>query len=244
MKASDNTSHTPSGCLICGAPLVYTRQMEPVECVLCHGHFLSNARCENGHYICDSCHEKDALQVIYSFCLHTKQKYPVSIMQELIRFPQIHMHGPEHHVLVGSALLAACKNCGAGFELEPALLAMRERGSQVPGGICGQWGSCGAGISAGITVSILTEATPLSGREWGLANQMTARCLSAIGAIGGPRCCKRDSYTALITAAEFIREHFHIDLETPESIICHMSGRNEQCLGASCPYNSQRTGEN
>ena len=94
MKASDNTSHTPSGCLICGAPLVYTRQMEPVECVLCHGHFLSNARCENGHYICDSCHEKDALQVIYSFCLHTKQKNPVSIMQELIRFPQIHMHGP------------------------------------------------------------------------------------------------------------------------------------------------------
>ena len=77
------------------------------------------------------------------------QKY---IMQELIRFPQIHMHGPEHHVLVGSALLAACKNCGAEFELEPALLAMRERGSQVPGGICGQWGSCGAGISAGLSL--------------------------------------------------------------------------------------------
>lgn len=239
MKASDNTSHTPSGRLICGAPLVYTRQMEPVECVLCHGHFLSNARCTNGHYICDSCHEKDALQVIYSFCLHTKQKNPVSIMQELIRFPQIHMHGPEHHVLVGSALLAACKNCGADFELEPALLAMRERGSQVPGGICGQWGSCGAGISAGIFVSILTGATPLSGQEWGLANQMTSRCLSAIGTIGGPRCCKRDSYTALLEAVEFVREHFCIELEKPESIVCHMSGRNEQCIGAACPYHSQ-----
>ena len=43
------------------------------------------------------------------------------------------MHGPEHHVLVGSALLTAYKNCGGDLDLNEALSLMEERGKQVPG---------------------------------------------------------------------------------------------------------------
>ena len=72
------------------------------------------------------------------------------------------------------------------------------RGKAVPGGVCGFWGACGVGISAGVFISIISGATPLKNEPWGLANKMTSKALDAIGSIGGPRCCKRDSYMAII----------------------------------------------
>lgn len=231
-------SNTAWECLICGAPLIYLDHQETMKCAVCGDSFPSHACCENGHYICDSCHAKDALDLICQFCLRTELKNPVSIMKQLIDFPQIHMHGPEHHVLVGAALLAAYKNCGGELDLSSALEQMKERGSQVPGGICGQWGTCGAGVSTGIFMSIATGATPLTGASWGLANQMTAKSLSSIGQIGGPRCCKRDSYTAILSAIDFADEHLHVKMERPDSIRCHMSERNAQCIKKACPYHS------
>ena len=38
------------------------------------------------------------------------------------------MHGPEHHVMVGSALLVAYKNAGGEIDLPEALLEMMNRG--------------------------------------------------------------------------------------------------------------------
>ncbi len=54
--------------------------------------------------------------------------------------PFCHMHGPEHHVMVGSALLTAYKNAGGEIDLSAALLEMQKRGKCVPGGACGFWG--------------------------------------------------------------------------------------------------------
>ena len=45
-------------------------------------------------------------------------------------------------------------------------------------------------------ISIISGATPLKNEPWGLANKMTSKALDAIGSIGGPRWCKRDSYMA------------------------------------------------
>ena len=70
--------------------------------------------------------------------------------------------------------------------MDAALEEMRNRGAQVPGGICGLWGTCGAAVSTGIFVSLITGASPLSGKEWGLCNEMTSRSLGAIAKTGGP----------------------------------------------------------
>lgn len=78
------------------------------------------------------------------------------------------MHGPEHHVMVGSALLTAYKNAGGEIDLVKALSEMQARGKKVPGGACGFWGACGAGVSAGMFVSIVTGSTPLTNEAWGL----------------------------------------------------------------------------
>ena len=65
------------------------------------------------------------------------------------------------HVMVGSALLTAYKNAGGEIDLSEALLEMMNRGKAVPGGVCGFWGACGAGISTGMFISIISGATPL-----------------------------------------------------------------------------------
>lgn len=52
-------------------------------------------------------------------------------------------------------------------------------------------------------MAIVTKSRPLAKEAWGLSNQMTARALDAIGKNGGPRCCKRDSYLAIMEAVFF-----------------------------------------
>ena len=94
---------------------------------------------------------------------------------------------------------------------------MMHRGKTVPGGACGFWGACGAGISAGMFISIISGSTPLAVEPWGLANRMTSRALEAIGAVGGPRCCKRDSYLSILAAVEYVKEHFGVEMETSMS---------------------------
>lgn len=149
--------------------------------------------------------------------------------------PFCHMHGPEHHVMVGAALLTAYKNAGGEIDLSAALIEMMNRGKSVPGGACGFWGACGAGISSGMFVSILSKSTPLSGEPFALSHQMTSAALGKIGEIGGPRCCKRDSFLSILTAVDFAEEHFGVKMEKSE-ITCRYSRENNQCIGKRCPF--------
>lgn len=226
-------------CLICKAPIVYLEKDELMECAFCHKKEMSKTKCTNGHYVCDSCHTKGMDRII-GICLNHICKNPVEILQAMMAEDFCHMHGPEHHVMTGAALLTAYKNAGGEIDLEEALMEMMKRGKAVPGGVCGFWGACGAGISTGIAVSILSGSTPLAEKPWGLSNKMTAKSLEAIGTIGGPRCCKRDSYTALISAIDFVKENFGIQMEKSE-IVCTHYQKNNQCIGKRCPF---RKGEN
>lgn len=223
-------------CLVCGEPIEYLDHTEEMECVFCRRSFPSSAKCTHGHYICDECHSKQGIEAIRKVCLSSPSKNPIALAQEIMENPYIYMHGPEHHVLVGAVLLTAFKNCGGDLDLEAAIDEMIARGKQVPGGICGLWGSCGAGISTGIFMSILTKANPLSTQSWSMANQITSQSLNTISQSGGPRCCKRDSFAAISTAVDYVEEHFKIKMEIPEAITCTFSGQNQQCLGKSCPY--------
>ena len=137
--------------------------------------------------------------------------------------------------MVGAALLTAYKNAGGDIDLPKALVEMQSRGKKVPGGACGFWGACGAGISAGMFVSIITGSTPLAKEAWGLSNKMTSSALGAIGDVGGPRCCKRDSYLAVTKAVEFVKEHIGVVMELDE-IRCIYSTQNNQCIGERCPF--------
>lgn len=227
-------------CVICKAPLEYLNEDIPMECALCHKREQSKTRCVNGHYVCNECHTR-GIDSIFGLCLSEKSKDPIEIINKMMALPFCHMHGPEHHIMVGAALLTAYKNAGGGIDLMKALSEIKSRGQQVPGGACGFWGACGAGISAGIFISVISGSTPLSGEPWGLSNRMTAKALEAIGAVGGPRCCKRDSFLSILAAVDFVKEHFGIEMEKPK-IVCGHSAKNNQCLGARCPFSALRDG--
>ena len=221
-------------CLICKAPLQYFETGILMECEICHKKEISRTRCVNGHYVCSDCHTR-GLDTIIGVCLEETSKDPVGIVEKMMAMPFCHMHGPEHHVMVGAALLTAYKNAGGDIDLRGALAEMMERGKQVPGGACGFWGACGAALSSGMFISIISGSTPLTQEPFALAHKMTARSLGAVGEVGGPRCCKRDSFLSILSAVDFVREHFGIEMERPETV-CTYSAQNGQCIGKRCPF--------
>ena len=221
-------------CLICKAPLEYLKKDILMECAICHKKENSKTRCVNGHYVCNECHTA-GMDTILKLCLEEASKDPVYILEKMMDQPFCHMHGPEHHAMVGAALLTAYKNAGGDIDLTEAIPEMMNRGKAVPGGACGFWGACGAGISTGMFLSIITESTPLSQDTFGLSHRLTSESLGNIGKIGGPRCCKRDSYISIQTAIDFVKEHFDIAMDKHE-IVCSYSSKNNQCIGKRCPF--------
>lgn len=221
-------------CIICKAPLEYLETDEWMECTICHKKELSKTRCIKGHYVCNECHSS-GMDAIINTCIVEESKDPLVIIEKMMNQSFCHMHGPEHHVMVGAALLTAYKNAGGDIDLPPALTEMMNRGKSVPRGTCGFWGACGAGISSGMFISIISKSTPLTNEPFGLSNQMTAKSLNEIGKVGGPRCCKRDSFLSILAAIAFVKEKFGIVMETHD-IICNYSNQNNQCIGKRCPF--------
>ena len=82
-----------------------------MECAICHKKELSKTRCVEGHYVCNECHTA-GMDAIIGLCLNEMSSNPVAILEKMMGQPFCHMHGPEHHVMVGSALLTAYKNAG------------------------------------------------------------------------------------------------------------------------------------
>ena len=221
-------------CLICKAKLEYISEDTMMTCAICGRQEPSKTRCVLGHYVCSDCHTS-GLESILGVCRREVSRDPLDILEKMMAMSFCHMHGPEHHVMVGAALLTAYRNAGGQVNFEKALLEMYRRGKAVPGGTCGFWGACGAGISAGQFMAIATDSTPLTIEPWSLSNQMTATALSDISRHGGPRCCKRDSYLAILAAVDFTAEHLGIQMDrsTPT---CTRSPQNNQCIGARCPF--------
>ncbi|MGI6721465.1 MAG: DUF5714 domain-containing protein [Anaerovoracaceae bacterium] len=223
-----------TGCLICGGELIYDGKTTMRECSVCHQMKPSNAVCENGHFICDQCHE-NGVAGIEQMMLHSGERDPLTLLEQAMRTDGVHMHGPEHHSIVPMVLLTAFANNGGRLDLPAALSEAIGRGSQVPGGYCGFWGCCGAAIGAGIFASIVLGGSPLKGETWSLPQQLTAQCLNSIAAPGGPRCCKRDSRLAVLTAVRFSREHFYVDMPT-HRVNCDYPDINNECTESRCPF--------
>ena len=185
--------------------------------------------------------ETTAQDPVTALCLAETSRNPIEILEKLMSHPDCPMHGPTHHVLVGAALLTAYNNCladSAKLDLEAALAEVRERGEQVPGGACGYMGACGASISTGIFMSVVTRNTPFSTDTWRLCNLCTARALEQVALNGGPRCCKRDSYLSVLSAIDFVKEYLGVEMEKPE-VRCSRSQINEQCIGKKCPFSPE-----
>jgi hypothetical protein len=224
-----------TGCLICGAELRYTDEYHEARCSWCEGMFQSNVVCVNGHFICDACHSRPASGWIESYCNRSGSVNPLGMATEIMRSPLLKMHGPEHHFLVPAVLISAYCNRTGNPDKRKMISLARKRAEKVPGGFCGTHGNCGAGVGTGIFVNVITHATPLSTETWRLGNLLTGRSLIAIAERGGPRCCKRDTYLAILEAIKFLKEQFQVGLEE-EEILCGFSENNRECLKEGCLF--------
>ncbi len=234
LKRSSGERHD-TGCLLCGAPLVYSAAASERTCTLCGEKHLSGCACKHGHYVCDRCHAAGLDAGFIPLLIQSREKDPQKLLEEVFALPGVHMHGPEHHAIVPCVLLAAYRNCGGELDLRSALSEALKRGRQVPGGACGYWGVCGAAAGAGIFFSILTRSTPLAGEVWDLPQRLAARCLDAIAEVGGPRCCKRTARLAVREAVRYTAEY--LGLTMPETQpVCGYMGKNRECIGDRCPY--------
>lgn len=234
-----NISKYRNDCMICGKELVYQEEYKEVECAYCHNKFKSNVTCSDGHYICDTCHSMDAVSLIENYCKTTNKTNPMEMAVELMKNPAINIHGPEHHFLVPAVLLTSYYNqLNKEDEKVKKLAVAKMRAKDVKGGFCGYYGNCGAAVGTGIYVSIISGSSPLSKEPWSLANLMTGTALIRMAKIGGPRCCKRNSFTAIMEAAKFTEEHFNVKLFDYENYnpICSFNKENRECLKTKCPY--------
>jgi hypothetical protein len=227
MKSQEN-------CGVCGKPLTYGTEEVLRRCAFCgetHGTLIY---CPDGHYICDDCHRRQALDVLRDVLSSTISTNPGDILEKVMSHPSVPMHGPEHHAMIPAIIVAAVKNAGYPVP-DGAIEKALERGAKVPGGWCGFYGVCGAAIGVGTAISVLTEATPLTGKTRALANEATAFAMNSM-IDGGPRCCKRASRRALESAVEFLDKRMGITLSSTKKITCQYVRRNRECIHDDCTY--------
>ena len=83
-------------------------------------------------------------------------------------------------------------------------------------------------------VSVISHSTPLTIEPFALSHKMSAASLGKIAEVGGPRCCKRDSYLSILAAIDFVETNFGVHMDK-SSVVCRHFGKNNQCIRMRCP---------
>jgi len=230
----DTQEKKTEGCMVCGAELHYFTDICELSCSYCEGKFPANACCTADHFVCDSCHRKDGLEVTKAICKWIREKDLITLLKLIRSHPAIPMHGPEHHAMIPGIILAAFRNSGGEITEELINIGI-DRGAQIPGGACGFWGACGAAIGAGIAVSTVLAATPLTPSARQTAQSFSAKILSKIAKYKGGRCCQRETWLALTETAKLSEEVLTIPLTANDTLECAQYLKNKACIRKACP---------
>ncbi|RJX28174.1 MAG: methyltransferase domain-containing protein [Desulfurivibrio sp.] len=230
---ADDEIRQHADCLVCGSELRYFTTDRERTCYYCGEKKAANASCLAGHFVCDACHQHKGVAVIRKICTESAIEDMVTLMKKIRSQPAISMHGPEHHALVPGIILSTYRARG-GKVGKKDILAAIDRGSKVPGGACGFWGSCGAAVGAGIAFSVILAATPLTPKKRQLAQQVTARILERIASFQAGRCCQRETMIALQAAAELSGEILPVELLAEDSLACSQYPMNRECIRQAC----------
>lgn len=230
------------GCMVCGAALHYFTTTQELSCSYCGRECQANACCEADHFVCDTCHRESGIEAIKAISSGTGETDLISLLKRIRSHPAIPMHGPEHHAMIPGIILAAYRNSG-GEITEETIVAGIDRGAQIPGGVCGFWGACGAAIGSGIAVSTILDATPLTPLPRQTAQAFSAKVLSNISKYRGGRCCQRETWLALNEIARLSEEILSVPLTAEETLECDQYLKNKECIRKQCPLWETRVKE-
>lgn len=245
-----NPSKTPSklrfaieriimACPVCRSELRGTERTEGV-CSACGKETTVFHKCVNGHVLCPSCAEALVRQAIRDVCLSFDSRDPRQVLDSMLAVPLISARPLKHHLAVACALATAYCNSSQNDRDLPALLEeVMERGDAIPNGSCWRLGGCGAVLSCGAFLSAVCDVRHDDPEGWGLVHRLTGSCFSAIGGIGGPRCCDRSANVSMRMTVDAVRERLGVDMQWSDPFCAHHQGNN-LCLGSACPFNPGR----
>jgi len=226
--------YTTYPCLICDADLIELAEETLARCAFCGEMQPVYYLCPNEHAVCDDCQAAEQPEVIRRVCAGTQATDPIAIANLIMKHPGFVMHGPYHHQLVAPVALTALANLGH-IDFRPQRLeAVMRRTADIPLGVCGTRGACGAAEGVGAVLSVLTGASYLKDAERSLALRGTAEALLAVAAAGGPRCCKQSVYLAIETLSRLLAAE--LELELPVAVRCDFWESNPECKGPRCSY--------
>ena len=224
-----------TGCLICGKPLIYHSIPVTKKCKICGKEQLTNNYCEKGHFICDSCHQKNPLILMEKFLYNSTEQDLIKLFVEIRNKAKFPMHGPEYHALIPGIILVCFRNCGGkvtDFEIKMAI----DRGKKIPGGSCGFMGICGVATGVGIAISVITKATPLRENERSIVLSHISELSKKFAKYNGARCCQRESLTGLKYFSKISEKLTGIYVPAEMNYKCEQYLLNKNCIKNRCPF--------
>lgn len=225
--------------MVCGSDLEYLAQSQETTCSYCGKVEHSHIRCPNGHYVCDLCHNRDAMMIIQDIARTSKSKDPFEIADLMMRCPGLPMLGCQHAYIAGGAFMAAVKNEGSrGITNTDLDEVFKRTQKQAHGGYCGLSGVCGIAPAIGACFSVLTGAKCGTDEAQRLTMEAVTKVSRAITDLTGPSCCKAYVWSALDVAGDSLRESLGIVLPShSEKIACSYTHKHPHgCRGNNCPY--------
>jgi len=224
--------------MVCGEKLQYHEKAVEVSCSYCKRSDSGHIGCPNGHYICDECHNQDAMRVIEEIVFSTDSRNPAEIAELAFSFPGLPMLGCPHAYIAGGALMAALKNSGwQNIGSDEIKEVFRRTEKQAHGAYCGLTGVCGIAPALGACISVLTGAKCGKDKEQHLTMELVGRVTRAITDLTGPSCCKAYARASIKVAVDFLREKFQIELPMKTEVACQYVKKHPHgCRKKRCPY--------
>jgi hypothetical protein len=236
-----NETRNTENCLVCGSALEYLHQSENLVCIYCGATEQGHLKCPEGHFTCERCHRRDALQMIEGVIFTTELHDPVAIAELMMGRPGLPMLGCEHAYIAAGALMAALKNSpyGKGKITDADIREVFARtAKQAVSGYCGLTGVCGIAPAIGACFSIFLGSRCGSDTEQKITMNAVIRVSQVVAELTGPSCCKAYVRAALSEAVTIFTERFGIVLPVQKPwIVCKDSNRHPHgCREDQCPY--------
>lgn len=224
-------------CVLCGDDLLKLENKLINRCDFCGKTGKISHECKSMHMICEDCMRIPVTEYIEAACLNYKGIDPIELAVQIMNSPVIKMHGSEHHFIVPAVLLSCVHNLKKTEEnLKDKLAKALDRAlAETPNKCAYHGGSCGAAFGTGVFLSIYLGRELYDEDEWSVSTSIVADSLKKVAEHGGPRCCKRDTYFALMASAEFLRDKFAVVLPISEAK-CTFSHRNHSCGKEECDF--------
>ena len=223
-------------CQFCATPLRQLPNAVGARCMVCGERGKTRTWCTAGHFVCDDCRGTELMGLLEAMLGEERSVDPVETFLRMRSRPDFGMNGPHHHALVAAAFLVAYHDLHGEPAWADVLDALQSAATELPGGTCGYWGACSAGLAVGMAYCAILGSDPTSGLPRSIAHRAVSAILDRIAQDTGPRCCRRDCLLALQVGCELSTELLPRAVPTSHGAKCEQAADNPECSGEACPF--------